>query len=91
MSGYKRRVKTFERRLDIGAGPNVIKIPPPPPAINPGAIERAGFPRLAGETDQEYLARYNAPGPEGWIYKNYMDCGGNVKIAFPVRSGTGQA
>lgn len=84
-----RRVKTFERRLDIGRGPIIIKIAPPPPAINPNATcLNEEFPRRPGENDQEYLDRVNDPGPDGWIYPNVTDCGGGVKIAFPVRSGT---
>ena len=86
MGNFKRRVKDFEKRLDIrGRRYELIKIPPPPPAINPGAIERAGFPRRPDETDQEYLDRYNYPGPNGWIYTEYTDHG-SYGIAFPVRS-----
>lgn len=87
MNGHKRRVKTFERRLDIGRGPTIIRIAPPPPIINPDCTWlNEKYPRRAGETDQEYLDRINDPGPQGWIYKDYIDCGGGVKIAFPVRS-----
>jgi len=88
VGNLKQRVKYFEKRLDLDRGRRyeLIKIPPPPPAINPIAIERSGdFPRRPGETDQEYLDRYNYPGPEGWIYTEYTDHG-NYAIAFPVRS-----
>ncbi len=87
MNGHKRRVKTFERRLDIGRGPTLFHVPPSPPIINPDcAWLNEKYPRRAGETDQEYLDRLNDPGPQGWIYEDYIDCGGGVKIAFPARS-----
>lgn len=87
MGNFKRRIKDYEKRLDISAEKKIIRIPPPPPAINAEAIESFGtFPRRPGESDQEYLDRYNDPGPDGWIYESYIDAG-NYGIAFPVRSG----
>ena len=57
MKDYSRRVKTIEKRLDMDGREKEIIITPPP-VINPLAI--AGrFPRLAGESDEDYLARYN--------------------------------
>ena len=86
VGNFKRRVKDFEKRLDIGAGNQIIRVPPPPPAINPQAVESLGtFPRRAGETDQEYLDRYNNPGSAGWVYEGCIDCG-KIGIAFPSRS-----
>lgn len=58
MKDYSRRVKTIARRLDMDGREKEIIITPPP-VINPLAI--AGrFPRLDGESDGEYLARYNS-------------------------------
>lgn len=86
MGNFKRRVKDYEKRLDISAEKKIIRIPPPPPAINAAAIESFGtFPRRPGETDKEYLDRYNDPGPAGWVYKGFIDCG-KIGIAFPSRS-----
>lgn len=86
MKDFRRRIKGFEKQLGlVDREPPFIKIGPPPPAINPGAIELLGsFPRLPGESDQEYLDRYNDPGPEGWVYE-VIDYG-TYKIAWPYKS-----
>ena len=87
MGNFKRRVKDYEKRLDIGGAVDVIHVPPPPPAINAAAIESfETFPRRPGETDQEYLDRYNDPGPGGWRYDIDVRDHGKIKICWPVRS-----
>jgi len=57
MKDYGRRVKTIEKRLDMDGRENETIITPPP-VINPLAIADR-FPRLAGESDESYLFRYN--------------------------------
>jgi len=76
-----KRVEKLEGRLGIGAEKSVILLNPPPPVINPGApclLER--FPRRDGETDVEYLARYN-----GRPWRHVIADYGNIKFGWPVR------